>query len=86
MQEYKRIQSDNIFQSVESLPMSVTCLGNVLILSDDFDRKENYLKEELDFLVSGNIKAANIFGIILCLNGYIEIEWGGKTSSWKRET
>lgn len=78
MQEYKRIQSDNIFQSVENLPMSVTCLGNDLILSDDFDRKENYLKDELDFLVSGNIKAANIFGIIVCLNGYIEIEWGGK--------
>lgn len=78
MQEYKRIQSDNIFQSVENLPMSVTCLGNDLILSDDFDRKENYLKDELDFLVSGNNKAANIFGIIVCLNGYIEIEWGGK--------
>lgn len=79
MQESKKIQSDSIFQSIGQLPMSITRLGKDLILCDDFDREKNYLKDELDFLVSGNIKATNLFGIVVCLKGYIEIEWGGKT-------
>lgn len=77
MQESSKIQSDNLFQFVEKTPMSITRLGEDLILCDDLDREENYTKEELDFLVSGNIKAKNLFGIVLCLRGYIEIEWGG---------
>lgn len=78
MQESQKIQSDNIFQSVEQAPMSITRLGKELILCDDFDREENYQKGELDFLVSGNIKASNLFGIVVCLRGLIEIEWGGR--------
>lgn len=79
MQQIHKIQSDNIFQSVENLPMSITCLGKDLILCDDISREENYTKEDFDFLVSGNIKATNLFGIVVCLQGYIEIEWGGIT-------
>lgn len=79
MKESNKIQSDNIFMSIEKLPMSITRLGKELILCDDIDREDNYLKDELDFLVSGSIKATNLFGIVVCLRGYIEIEWGGKT-------
>lgn len=79
MRKKQTIQSDNILESVSNIPMSITRFGNDLILCDDLDREEDHDDDEIDFILSHIVKASNIFGIVVCLAGHIEIEWGCET-------
>lgn len=61
------------------LPHSMLSLGDELAIFEDMDRQENYSPEELNAMFCTHTKAENIFGIVICLQGEIELDWGGKS-------
>lgn len=73
------IHSDNILQSPRMHPMYTATLGDELVICDDLDKVGDYEEGELDYFINGNVKAKNLFGILICFEGWIEIAWGGSS-------
>lgn len=61
------------------LPYSTLNLGDELAIYEDIDRKEDYSSEDIEALTSVYTRAENVFGIVVCLQGEMEVDWGGQT-------
>jgi len=66
------------YKTSNLLPDSLLSLGDELVIFDDSARQEDYTPEELEAMKKSHIRADNIFGILICLQGEMEIDWGGK--------
>lgn len=51
-------------------------LGNDLIINDDRSRQEDYSPEELAPFQSVSSKAEEMFGITICWQGEMQVDWG----------
>lgn len=60
------------------LPDSLLSLGDELVIFDDTARQTDYNAEELEAMKMTHVRAENIFGILICMQGEMEMDWGGK--------
>jgi len=65
------------FKTSMLVPYTSLSLGDELVIYDDKDRQEDYSPEQIEALISTHTRAENVFGILVCLQGEMELDWGG---------
>jgi len=77
--KFDRTTEQKHYKTSSLLPDSILSLGDELVIFDDSERQEDYTPEELEAMKMSHIRAENIFGILICLQGEMEMDWGGKS-------